>query len=354
MVERGAAHPARCFRAASAERLAAAEGVGEQADDDRVEADPGRPAERAVPRSPRSASAVGEERSASRGGARVGAREQDAGADVAPAARSAAAAASRQRGRAPRRAPRRRRLRARRRGASPPPSRAASPSAASSSDPAVSATIRSAKAPRTTAMPAPSASRRVGASWLGQRADADEDHGDRGDLEGQVGGGPAARPPASSPTQVASQSTATPASRPRRSRRGTRVAAADGAGEDDLPATRVLLGAQRPHRGEDAPDGGEEREHAADPPGDVAADREQVVGDAVEEADRLVVAEAAARTAAARRRSGSCVRSRPPGPARAAPKRSAKESVRVRAVGEGPRRASALVAPSRRAVVAVS
>jgi len=63
-------------------------------------------------------------------------------------------------------------------------------------------------------------------------------------------------------------------------------------GEDELLASRLLLGAKRPDGGQQAPDGGDDRADPPDPPGGVAADRQQVVRVAVEELDRLVRPEA--------------------------------------------------------------
>ena len=64
-------------------------------------------------------------------------------------------------------------------------------------------------------------------------------------------------------------------------------------GEHELHPAGVLLGPQRAHRGEQPEDRGEDRERPADAPGGVAAHRQQVVRLAVEQADRLVVGEAA-------------------------------------------------------------
>ena len=100
----------------------------------------------------------------------------------------------------------------------------------------------------------------------------------------------------------ASQSTTVPA-RDGRKRRQICRSPPDDSREDELRAAGVLLGAQRTHRGEQPPDGREDRERPADAPRRVAADGQQVVRLAVEEADRLVVAEAARERDAGRRAS---------------------------------------------------
>jgi hypothetical protein len=70
------------------------------------------------------------------------------------------------------------------------------------------------------------------------------------------------------------------------------VGAAHRPAQDELAAAGLLLGAQRAHGREDAPQPGEDGE-GAQPPRHVAADGEQIVGHAVEQSHRPVLAEAA-------------------------------------------------------------
>ena len=177
----------------------------------------------------------------------------------------------------------------------------------------------------------------------GERADADEDRRDRGDLQRQVGRGarPRARRPAArarSPARSGRRRR-----RPRRARRGGRCGGRS-ARRGRAPQRPSSSSARCARTAAKIPQTAAKIERM--PPvrqADVAADGEEVVRHPVEEPDRLVVAEARSRTAAARRRSGSCVRSRPPGPAR-----PARRARRRRACGCGRRPRRGARSPWRR------
>ena len=89
------------------------------------------------------------------------------------------------------------------------------------------------------------------------------------------------------PAKRASQRITAPAATPTSARQERRPAADDG-GQDELLAARVLLSAQRAYRSEHAPEARED-DQRAEAPRCVAADREQIVGYAVEKAYGLVV-----------------------------------------------------------------
>ena len=124
-----------------------------------------------------------------------------------------------------------------------------------------------------------------------ERADAHEHRHDRHRRQRQVGR-PARRQAAREEAGELREPQDQDARRDRGHRREIRRPPPDGPGEDELHPARVLLGAQRAHRGQQTEDRGEDRERPADAPRGVAADREQVVGLAVEQAERLVAGEA--------------------------------------------------------------
>ena len=197
----------------------------------------------------RSASAVGEREQASRGGALSCAASRPG---PMSRRRSIRAATSR-------------RASGRRRAGPAPPAAAPANGRSSSAQPSgvtqrshqrheVSATIRSSERegerPRRRS---PVASRRVGASWLASAPTPTKTAATAAIASARKAEGPAARPPARSPTSRSpARRSARPAPTPASAARKRR-AAADRSGEDELAAAGVLLGAQRPHRGEDAP-----------------------------------------------------------------------------------------------------
>ena len=133
-------------------------------------------------------------------------------------------------------------------------------------------TRRPSTAPRTSRV----ASRRVGASWLASAPDTDEHRDHRAHGEREVGRRHRrAAGPRTSAAKHATHNRTIP-TRDRRQRGDERHAPADDAREHKLAPPGVLLGPQRAHRREQPPHGGEDGERAADPPGGVATDRQQV------------------------------------------------------------------------------
>ena len=127
--------------------------------------------------------------------------------------------------------------------------------------------------------------RRVGASWLASAPTPTKTG--TGEIVASARYGRAARgQPSRDEPERRSRARATRAPAPiAASAASVRAAAVDGAREHELLPAGLLLGAQRADRGEQPPHGGEDRTEPADPPGRVAADGQQIVRDAVEEAD---------------------------------------------------------------------
>ena len=219
--------------------------------------------------------------------------------------------------------------------------------------PEVSATARRSRLAATTTPPSSSATRRVGASWLATAPMPAKTDGDRGRREREVGRAAHGQPRDDEPGELGAPEDEH-AEADRDELRGEGGAPSERAGEHELEAAGVLLGPERPHRGEEPVDRGRDRERPADAPGGIPADRGDVVRLAVEEAQPLVAGEAPreqepargrrvgppdTRTAGCRRRPRTGRRTRACGPSR---RRSSGRQ------GRGPGRARRRCAPERR------
>ena len=155
----------------------------------------------------------------------------------------------------------------------------------------MSAITRRTNATASTAAESSTARRRVGASWLASAPTPTNTGITEHAASARYADGPAGSRASTSAAKHATHSSSPPIAiamsavtyAPRR---------LDDARQHKLAAAGVLLGSQRPHCGEHAPHGGEDRERPADAPRGVAADGQQVTGHAVEQPHRLVVAEA--------------------------------------------------------------
>ena len=156
----------------------------------------------------------------------------------------------------------------------------------------VSPSTRRPKATASAAADSSTAPRRVPATWLATGAHPDEYESRRSHGEGQKRRR-AHREPASHQGGPECRQDDGGLHAGRGQGGAEEAGAADGEGEHRLGAPAVFLAAQRAGGGQQPPDAGDDGEDRADAPGGVAADGQQVVGRAVEQPDRLVVAEAA-------------------------------------------------------------
>ena len=153
----------------------------------------------------------------------------------------------------------------------------------------------------TAAPPSSSAIRRVGASWLASAPTPTNTGTTDAVASASSADPPAGRPARTRPANSAIPRTRTPAAIAASAERYV-VPRPTGAGEHELHPAGVLLGPQRAHRSQQSEDGGEDRQRPTHTPGRVAGDGEQIVRDPVEQADRLVVSEAAGEREPARQR----------------------------------------------------
>ena len=196
----------------------------------------------------------------------------------------------------------------------------------------------------------PVATRRVGATWPASAPTPTKTGSGETSASDRNTDEPAPARPRRMPTSSASHTTAAPiaiAGERRPEDRG----AAHGAGEDELVAAGVLLGAQCADRGQHSPQTPAKIAKAPSAPRHVPADCQQVVRHAVEQPHGAVVAEAARELQAVlERRVGVAVgRALDAAPSRNS---SANEIVRARA-SRAVWRASALAAATTVAVVVV-